>query len=494
LEKFDLIVIGAGSGLDVANAVAHQGHKVALIEKNRLGGTCLNRGCIPSKLLIHSADVIQTIKSANLFGIKVEGISIDYQKIVNRVNRITDSDSEEIKKGLQQSENPKLFTKKCTFIGHKKIAIAEVKEDGNYDDGNYDDGNYDDDDDDGGGGGDDEQTITAEKIVIAAGTRPRIPKIKGLVKSGFITSDEALRLKKQPRILTFIGGGYIACELAHFFGSLGTTINIIQRNDFLIPNEDEEISRKFTEVFAKKYNLYLGFDTESVENDNGGGSKSSDYKKFHIIAKNKDEKEIDLESDQLLVSVGRTPNTDLLNLKKTGVKVNEKGFVVVDEYLETTTKGIFALGDIVGRYQFKHNANLEAEYAYKNIIYPNKKKSVNYVAMPHAIFSSPQVAGVGLTEQEVKKKNILYTKSTYPYINTGMGEAIEDKNGFVKFLVDKNNRKILGCHIIGTDASILIHEVLVAMRTGDGTIDNITETIHIHPALSEVVVRAAGEI
>ncbi len=180
-----------------------------------------------------------------------------------------------------------------------------------------------------------------------------IPKIKGLVNSGFITSDEALRLKKQPRILTFIGGGYIACELAHFFGSLGTTINIIQRNDFLIPNEDEEISRKFTEVFAKKYNLYLGFDTESVENDNGGGSKSSDYKKFHIIAKNKDAKEIDLESDQLLVSVGRTPNTDLLNLEKTGVKVNEKGFVVVDEYLETTTKGIFALGDIVARYQFK---------------------------------------------------------------------------------------------------------------------------------------------
>ncbi|HEU5462187.1 MAG TPA: dihydrolipoyl dehydrogenase [Nitrososphaeraceae archaeon] len=480
MQKYDLIVIGAGSGLDIANAAAQKGLTVALIEKDKLGGTCLNRGCIPSKLLIHSSDVIQTLNRASLFGIKIDGISIDYQKIVNRVNRITDSDSEEIMNGLQQSENPILFTKKCTFIGHKTIAIGEIAEKNNY---ASTDGNG-------------EQIITAEKIVIAAGTRPRIPKIKGLIKSGFITSDEALRLQKQPRILTFVGGGYIACELAHFFGSLGTTINIIERNDFLIPKEDEEISRKFTEVFAKKYNLYLGFETELVLSNNNSSNNDSNSidKRFHIIAKNKAGKKIELESDQLLVSVGRIPNTDLLNLKNTGVKINGKGFVEVDKYLETTAKGIFALGDIVGRYQFKHNANLEAKYVYNNIIYPNRRQSVNYTAMPHAIFSSPQVAGVGFTEQELKKKNMLYNKSIYQYINTGMGKALEDKDGFVKFIVDKNNRKILGCHIIGTDASILIHEVLVGMRTGDGTIDSITKTIHIHPALSEVVVRAAEEV
>ena len=197
MQKYDLIVIGAGSGLDIANASAQKGHTVALIEKDRMGETCLNRRCIPSKLLIHSADVIQTIKRANLFGINIDGISIDYQKIVNRVNKITDSDSEEIKNGLQQSENPILFTKKCTFIGYKTIAIGEIEEKSNND-------------------GNGEQIITAEKIVIAGGTRPRIPKIKGLIKSGFITSDQALRLQKQPRILTFVGGGYIACELAHF--------------------------------------------------------------------------------------------------------------------------------------------------------------------------------------------------------------------------------------------------------------------------------------
>jgi dihydrolipoamide dehydrogenase len=260
----------------------------------------------------------------------------------------------------------------------------------------------------------------------------------------------------------------------------------------LIPNEDEEISQKFTEIFAKKYNLYLGFETKLVLSNNSNSNDND--KRFHIIAENKGGRKIKLESDQLLVSVGRIPNTDLLNLEKTGVKKNEKGFVDVNKYLETTAKGIFALGDIVGRYQFKHNANLEAQYVYNNIIYPNRKQSVNYTAMPHAIFSSPQVAGVGFTEQKLKKKNIPYKKSIYPYISTGMGKALEDKDGFVKFIVDKNNRKILGCHIIGTDASILIHEVLVAMRIGDGTIDSITKTIHIHPALSEVVIRAAEQI
>ncbi len=472
MQKFDLIVIGGGSGLDIASAIAQHGLKVAIIEKDRMGGTCLNRGCIPSKLLIHSANVAETIKNAEIFGIRVNGFSVDFQKIMARVNGITDSDSDEIKNGLLQTENPKLFTKQCKFVGKKEIGF-ETKGGDNKDDGN--------------------EIITAEKILIATGTRPNVPKITGLAESGYITSTEALRLKKQPRILTFIGGGYIACELAHFFGSLGTKIHIIQRNNVLIPNEDEEISHKFTEVFAKKYNVHLGYDVQSVTKNNIG-SDGSDKSAFSVVAKNKSGKTLDLDSDQVLVSAGRVPNTSSLDLEKTGVKVNEKGLIMVDEYLETSMKGIFALGDVVGRYPFKHNANLEAQYAYGNIIEHDKRTPVDYTAMPHAIFSSPQVAGVGFTEQELKKKGIEYLKSTYPYIQTGMGEAIEDGDGFVKFLVDKNNRKILGCHIMGTDASTLIHEVLVAMRTGNGNIDSITDTVHIHPALSEVIARAASGI
>jgi mycothione reductase len=463
-EKFDLIVIGSGSGLDVANAAAVQhGLKVAIIEKDKMGGTCLNRGCIPSKLLIHSADVAEVIKNAGIFGIKVDGFSVDFEKIVERVNTITDSHSAAIRKSYENSDNPKLFAKECRFVGKKMIALS-------------------------GTNVNDELIITAENILIASGTRPKIPKIKGLQESGYITSDEALRLKRQPRTLTFIGGGYITCELAHFYGSLGTEINIIQIEEVLLPKEDKEISHKFTEVFSKKYNVYLGYDVELVFKD--------DSNTFHIVAKNKfSGKMLELNSEQLLIAVGRIPNSDSLDIIKTGVKLDENGFILVDQYLETNIKGIFALGDIGGRYQFKHNANNESRYAYHNMLVPDTKTvPVDYTAMPHAIFSSPQVAGVGFTEQQLSIKGIDYQKSVYPYIKTGMGEAIEDRDGFVKFLVSRNDKKILGCHIIGTDASTLIHEVLIAMKAGDGTVQNITKTIHIHPALSEVIARAAETI
>ena len=468
-ENFDLIAIGSGSGLDVANAAANQdGLKVAIIEKDMMGGTCLNRGCIPSKLLIHSANVAETIRRANIFGINTDNFSVDFEKIVKRVNNMTDANSEAIRKSYQNLDNPKLFTKECKFVGEKKIAFKD----------------------------DETTTVTADKILIASGTTPRIPEIEGLKESRFITSDEALRLRQQPRILTFIGGGYITCELAHFYGSLGTEINIIQLRNTLIPYEDEEISQKFTEVFSKRYNVYLGYRTETITTKKRNSEENGSSDTFHITAKNDtSERMVELESDQLLVAVGRVPNSYSLDLQRTGVKVNEKGFIIVDEYLETNVKGIFALGDVVGRFQFKHNANHEAQYVYHNILNSDKKIPVDYTAMPHAIFSSPQVAGVGFTEQQLKEQDKNdYVKSVYQYIQTAMGEAIEDRNGFVKFLVNRKDKKILGCHIIGTDASTLIHEVLVAMKGGDGTINSIKKTIHIHPALSEVIARAAETI
>ena len=464
MKKFDLIVIGSGSGLDVANAAAtEKGFKVAIIEKDKLGGTCLNRGCIPSKLLIHSADIIEIIKKADVFGITVKDYTIDFQQIVNRVNKIVNTDSNEIKNGLQASKNPQLFLQDCKFIGEKKILIANDK------------------------------IITSDTILIASGTRPNIPTIKGLKNVEYITSNEALSLKQQPKSLTIIGGGYIACELAHFFGSLGTKINIIQRNDLLIPNEDTDISTRVTDIFSKKYNVYLGYNAELVFYDSKDKNGLNKTKIINVIAKNKFGNYVKVSSDQLLIAIGRIPNSDLLSIEKSGVKINERGFIVVDEYLETNIKGIFALGDIVGKFQFKHNANNEAQYAYNNIVHPDKKIPVNYTAMPHAIFTNPQIAAVGYTEQQLIKEKIEYEKSIYPYIQTGMGQVIEDKEGFVKFLIDKRNRTILGCHIMGTDASILIHEVLVAMRIGkdEGKIDNITRTIHIHPSLSEVISKAA---
>lgn len=477
VDKFDLIVIGSGSGLDVANAVAEMGFKVAIIEKGRMGGTCLNRGCVPSKLLIHSADVIEVIKSAEEFGIKVNGYNIDFKKIVSKVNSIIDSDSDQIRQAFQDLKNPRLFPGSCKFIGNKSIQILN-------------------------GHDDDKRTtdiITADKILIASGTRPRIPNIPGLEKGGYITSDEALRLTEQPKVLTIIGGGYIAAELGHFYGSLGTKVNIIQRENVLIPNEDEEVSQKFTELFSQKYNIYLNSEVESVEinKENHNGEKADiGVRTFLTTIRNNNRGEqataTTIKSDQLLVATGRRPNSDLIDLDKTGVKVNEMGFILVDEYLETNVAGIFALGDAIGKYQFKHSANHEAQYAFHNITHHNNKIPVDYTAIPHAIFSWPQVAGVGYTEQQLKKTRIKYAKAVYSYIDTAMGQAIEDTDGFVKFLLRKDDGKILGCHILGAEASILIHEVLVAMKSGSGAIQDIIRTVHIHPALSEVISRAAA--
>ncbi|MEJ5292760.1 MAG: dihydrolipoyl dehydrogenase [Candidatus Methanosuratincola sp.] len=452
MRQFDLIVIGSGSGLDVAVAAANRGLKVAIIEKGPLGGTCLNRGCIPSKMLIHSADVMETIKGAERFGIHVNVHRVDFPSIIDRVTSEVDSESKSIEDALKSSENPLLIKGLGRFKGPKLIEV----------------------------GG---EEIAAEKILIAAGSRPKIPEIYGLREAGFITSDEALRLREQPKTLTIIGGGYIAAELAHFFGSLGTEINIIHRKELLLNNEDEEVARAYTEIASRKYNVFTQSEPIRVKREDGTYEVTvNDLKASSMVR---------IRSDQLLVAAGRVPNSDLLDLDKTGVQVDQKGYIKVNEYLETTAPGIFALGDIIGKYQFKHAANLEAEYALQNILSPEERAPVDYTAMPHAIFTSPQIASVGSTEQELRSRGTEYIVAKWRYIDSGMGKAIEDHHGFVKFLYGKESLKILGCHIMGTDAATLIHEVIVAMKGGRGDAFSIIDPVHIHPALSEVVQRAA---
>jgi mycothione reductase len=455
LRDFDLIVIGSGSGLDVAVAAANRGLRVAIVEKGPLGGTCLNRGCIPSKMLIHSADLVEEIRGAGRFGIKVKGYEVDYTAIVDRVTSDVDSESKSIENALMSSENPVLFKGLGKFTGRKIIEVNG-------------------------------EEITAEKILIAAGARPKIPEIEGLRESGFITSDDALRLREQPKTLAIIGGGYIAAELAHFFGSLGTEVYIIHRKELLINSEDEEVARAFTGIASKKFRVFTSSEPVSVRREGGT---------YEIAVKDlKTSSIVTVSSDQLLVAAGRIPNSDLLDLEKTGVLVDPRGYIKVNEYLETNVPGIYALGDIIGKYQFKHAANLEAEYALQNMLFPEEKLPVDYTAMPHAIFTSPQIASVGSTEQELRSKGVEYVAAKWRYIDSGMGKAIEDHDGFVKFLYDKKTLKILGCHIIGTDAATMIHEVIVAMKSGKGDAFSILDAVHIHPALSEVVQRAASNI
>ena len=451
MKTFDLIVIGAGSGLNVASAAAEKGMKIAIVEKGPMGGTCLNRGCIPSKIIIHSADVAETISNSKKFGINSKISSVDFKKITSRASNIVDKEAKEIEEGILESKNIILFNKESKFVAERTLQVGR-------------------------------ETIKGDKVVIAAGTRASIPPVEGLKDVNFMTSDEALRLRKQPKVMTILGGGYIAAELAHFYGALGTKINIIQRNKLLLPNEDEEIAKKFTEIFSKKYNVLLEYDAVKVEKKKN---------KFIVTAKGKSSSK-KLISDALLVAAGRIPNSYTLDLAKTNVKVNDKGFIVTDDFLETTAPNIWAFGDIAGKYLFKHSANLEAQYVFNNAVL-NQKIKVDYTAMPHAIFSSPQIAGVGMTEKQLIDNKIRYAKGVYKYIKSGMGQALQDTEGFVKIMADKQTRKILGCYILGTDASTLIHEVVVAMKN-NLTVDAIKDSVHIHPALSEVVQRAVNGI
>ncbi len=269
--KFDVMIIGSGSGLNVASSIAQQGNKVAVMERGKMGGTCLNRGCIPSKLLLHSADIMEVIQGAHAFGIHAEKVSVDFKALVQRVNSIIDGESKSLIRKFKGRSNLKLFSDECTFVDMKTISLKTIGE-----------------------------VLTAEKVLIASGSRPSIPDINGLTTSGYITSDEALRLDVQPKTLTIIGGGYICCEMAHFFGSLGTRINIIHNKNRLMPTEDIEISDKITEIFGKKYDVYLNCTTDSISKDSNN--------KFHVMVKNSNVKGMELVSDQLLVAVGRTPN------------------------------------------------------------------------------------------------------------------------------------------------------------------------------------------
>ena len=456
MKKFDLIVVGSGSGLEISAEASDRGMSVAVVEEGPFGGTCLNRGCIPSKMLIHCADVVETIKRAHLFGIEAHLGEIDWDFIMKRTYAEIDQDAQAIENGNKNSENITVFKGSGRFVANKTLEVNG-------------------------------QQITADTILIAAGTRPWVPSIPGLGATPYITSDQALRLPQQPKRMAIVGGGYIAAELAHFFGSLGTEVTLIHRRQTMLREEDDEIAQRFTKVYQRRFNLLLDSEVEEVPAGDGDISLKVSVKHSG------QEHTVDVVVDTLLMATGRTPNTDLLDVAKTGVEVDGRGYIKTDPFLETNVPGIWALGDIVGKYLLKHSANLEAAYVANNIFHSSHKNPVDYRAMPHAIFASPQVASVGLTEELATRMDIDYVTSTYNYSDTAYGSSIEDRDGFVKVLAHPETREILGCHIIGAEASILIQEAANAMRLGLPT-DAITQSIYVHPALPEVVQRAFAEL
>ncbi|WP_280536909.1 dihydrolipoyl dehydrogenase [Halopenitus sp. POP-27] len=461
MDEFDFLVIGSGSGLDVANVAASQGQSVAIVEQGPLGGTCLNRGCIPSKMLLYHADVLETIERADEFHIDATVSDVAFDDIIREVTEEVTADAESIRRGLRSSSQHTLFEGTGRFVDERTVELVD---------------------------GDDEGVqLRAKTVLIAAGTRPSIPNIDGIEGVNYLTSTEALQIETLPDHLVIVGGGYIAAELGHFFGTFGSDVTIIGRRPNLLPEADEEVAKAFTERYAERFTVHTGHTATAVSETGGTVTVEAHPYEYGPDGGVTDEESVTVTGDELLVAAGRRPNTDLLTLDAAGVETDDQGFVETDDYLRTTADGVWALGDIVGEYLLKHSANHEAQAVARNM-FGDELRPVDYTAMPSAVFASPEVAGVGVREEELQEEGREYAVNTYRYEDTARGDAMK-ANGFVKVLIDLDG-EILGCHIIGPEASDLIQEVVVAMKAGSGTVQDVRESVHIHPALSEVVQRA----
>ncbi|MFQ5620401.1 MAG: dihydrolipoyl dehydrogenase [Candidatus Nanoarchaeia archaeon] len=447
MKKYDIIVIGTGGGTKLRPA-SELGYKVAMIEKGKLGGTCLNRGCIPSKMLIYPAHVATHTKDAKKINLNTQFKGADFSKLISRINRDINSDSNAIEEYYKTTKKFDFYKGEAKFISDKIVEVNGKK-------------------------------LTAKYIFIAVGARPRIPPIPGLEGTPYMTSTEALTNKKLPKKLLVIGGGYIACEIGYAYSALGSSVEFIVRSG-LLGREDSDIQKEFAKVFTKQQKVHLGHSTQKVEYKNTT---------FTLTLKDKKGKTKKLKGDALLVATGVIPNNDKLNLQNTKIKLNKRGFLKVNKYLETNVKGVFGLGDCVGNYMFRHSVNFEGEHLFNTLIKKKKKNPIKYPPMPHAVFSYPEIAAVGKTEDELKKEGEKYIVGMNTYKKSAQGMARKPDHGFVKLLFDKKSRKLLGAHIIGDEASNMIHQLIYAM-TFNAKAEDLLNMIYIHPALPEIVRNA----
>lgn len=454
LDHFDVLVVGTGSGMIIASAAVENGLTAAVVDKGPMGGTCLNVGCVPSKMLIYPADVIAILREAQRLGINSTINSIDFANIMSRMHALVNHDSREQAHAVLETPNLKWFNQQGEFISDYTMQIGD-------------------------------QTIRAGKVFIVSGSRPGIPKFKGLETVSYLTSDTILQLETQPKSVIVVGGGYVGVEYAHFFSGIDSKTTLIGRNPHLVPEEDPEISEQLKKELSKRIEVYTNF--EVVEVKQSGAEKM-------VIARNRADNRLkEFTAKALIIATGRVPNSDILKPEKTGVQTTEHGFVKVNEYLETSKKKIWAFGDAIGKQMFKHVANFEAGIAWHNSEHDHKVP-MDYSLAPHGVFTYPEVASVGLKETEAKALGYKILVGKAHYKETAMGGAMGDPEGFVKVIVENGTGKILGGHIIGANASNMIQEITNAMNTETRSYAQIIRAIHIHPALCEVVQNAFGNL
>lgn len=446
VKNYDVIVIGSGAGAIISDEAAAQGLKTALIDRGPLvGGTCLNWGCIPSKMLIYTADRIVEIEEAGKLGIDAVIKDIDFSSIMGRMRDSRQESQVHIRQGLKESKNLDFHEGEGYFVGDYLLEVNGEK-------------------------------LRGERIFIASGSRVLIPPIKGLESVDYLTNESVLELTERPESLIIIGGGYVAVEFGHFFAAMGTRVSLIEMADRLVLSEEPEISTLLKNELSKRMGVYTNALAEEVKETKGGV--------VVITRDTKTGKREEFAAQRIMMAVGRRSNADRLKVENTGVETDKRGFIKVNEYLETSRKGIFAIGDANGQQMFRHMANREAEIVAQNAFYGTSIQ-VDYSAVPHAVYSHPQVASVGLTEAQAREGHDVLI-GRMEYFDIAKGEAMMETQGFAKAIVERGSNRILGFHIIGPYAPELIQEVVNAMTSGGG-MEELAQGIHIHPALSELV-------
>jgi mercury(II) reductase len=450
---YNVAVIGGGSaGLVSAYIAAAVKAKVVLIEKYKMGGDCLNTGCVPSKALIRSAKMLNYAKRAQDFGFQKTTVEFDFAQVMERVQRVVQQiephDSVERYQGLGVD---------VLQAAAKIISPYEVEVEG--------------------------KTITAKNIIVATGARPAVPPIPGLDAVGYLTSDTVWDLRERPKRLLVLGGGPIGCELTQSFQRLGCEVLLVQRGDHLLPREDVEVAERVERQFQEDgVQVLTSHTAQRFEMRNGQ----------RVLVCDHAGSEVEIEFDQLLIALGRKANVQGFGLEELGVKLTSRGTLEADEFLRTNYPNIYVCGDVAGPYQFTHTAAHQAWYAAVNALFsPLKSFRVDYSVIPWATFTDPEVARVGLNELEAKEKNIAYEVSSYGIDDLDRAIADSEAHGLVKVLTVPGKDKILGVTIVGSHAGDLIAEFVTAMKHGLG-LNKILSTIHIYPTMAESNKYVAG--
>ncbi|OPY75423.1 MAG: Mercuric reductase [Syntrophorhabdus sp. PtaU1.Bin153] len=453
MKEYDVIVIGSGSGLSLVYKALADNLNVALVAKDYLGGTCLNVGCVPSKTLIHPADKIVEIEEARKLGVTASIVNIDFGGIMERTRSYIKKGTDRIRNDLITSEGLDFYEAEAHFIADYTLLVQG-------------------------------EQIRGRKIFIASGARPLIPPIGGLDASSYLTNETLLQLKARPESMVIIGGSYIGVEYAHFFAAMGTRVTVVEMTKRLIPFEEPEISELLKRKMQNRMEVYTDATAIKV-------NRQTDNHEV-LIRDNVTGEERTIPGQTILVAAGRISNADRLQLANTGVETGRGNFITVDDYLMTTKENIWAVGDATGKQMFTHAADREVEVAWVNATQPGEKVKMDFSSVPHAVFSHPPIASIGLTEEEAAKTHeILVGKAQYSDIV--QGDARMEEEGFAKAIADKATRRILGFHIIGPEAPELIQEVVNMVANGVD-IEAITESMHIFPSLSELVPEALGNL